>query len=75
MLELANDGAITFAPSATGEALDQAGARTADHRALMEGRSSVELPTRTLPPAIATEQVAAAHEQLVRMLADTAPVQ
>jgi vancomycin resistance protein YoaR len=32
------------------------------------------MPTRILPPAIATEQVADAHERLVRMLTETSPI-
>jgi len=52
VLKLANDGAISFAPSATGESFDQTIARTAITQALVEGRSSVELPTRPLLPAI-----------------------
>jgi vancomycin resistance protein YoaR len=74
VLDLADDGTITYTPSATGEALDQSGAQQAVVGALLAGRASAELPTRTLPPAIATEQVTAAHEQLVRMLGDTSPL-
>jgi vancomycin resistance protein YoaR len=75
VLDLADDGAITFVTSETGEAFDQSNARTLVNAALMEGRPSVELPTRALPPAIATQQVADAHQQLVRMLDDTTPIQ
>ncbi|HEY0580898.1 MAG TPA: VanW family protein, partial [Chloroflexota bacterium] len=75
VLELAEDGAITFGTAETGEALDQPNARTVITRALVEGAASVELPTRSLPPATATEQVADAHQQLVRILGDAAPIQ
>jgi vancomycin resistance protein YoaR len=75
VLELAEDGVITFGPAETGEALDQPNARTVITRALVEGTASVELPTRSLPPATATEQVADAHQQLVRILGDTGPIQ
>jgi vancomycin resistance protein YoaR len=74
VLEVAQDGSIVFAPSDTGEAVEQPAARGAIIRALMEGRTDDELATRLLPPAVATEQVADAHQQLVRMLGDTSPV-
>ena len=74
VLDLAEDGTITFVTSETGEALDQPNARAGFFRALLEGRPSVEVSTRILPPAIATEQIADAHERLVRMLADTTPI-
>jgi vancomycin resistance protein YoaR len=74
VLDLAEDGTITFATSETGEALDRSSARTLVNGALTEGLPNVELPTRTLSPAIATEQVAAAHERLVRMLHDPTPI-
>ena len=75
VLDLADDGAITFVPSATGEALDQLAARSTITQAFVEGRSSAELPTRTLLPAIATEQVEPARQQLVRMLTNHGPLQ
>jgi vancomycin resistance protein YoaR len=74
VLELAEDGTITFSASATGEALDQSTARSVITRALVDGRADDELPTRPLVPAVATEQVAEAHQQLVRMLSDTSPI-
>jgi vancomycin resistance protein YoaR len=74
-LDLAADGAITFATSETGEALDRPGARALVNGVLAEGQASAELPTRALPPALATAQVADAHDRLVRMLSDTTPIQ
>jgi vancomycin resistance protein YoaR len=74
-LALADDGTVTFRESHTGVALDQAAARALVAQALVEGGPSVTLPTNTLPPAVATEQVNAAHEQLYRMLRDPAPIQ
>jgi vancomycin resistance protein YoaR len=75
VLELADDGTISFAPSEPGEAVDQAAARGVIVRALTEGRTEDELPTSPLPPSITTEQVAAAHDQLVRMLSNTSPLE
>ena len=74
-LELGADGTLAFQSSLTGLALDQAASRELVAQALVDGRASVILVTRTLLPATATEQVAAAHEQLVRMLRDPAPIQ
>ncbi|HLZ28240.1 MAG TPA: VanW family protein [Chloroflexota bacterium] len=74
-LDLGEDGTLTFQTSQTGLALDQAGSRALMAQALAEGRSSVTLLTRTLQPAIETEQVAAAHDQLVRILSDPGPIQ
>jgi vancomycin resistance protein YoaR len=74
-LELAEDGTLTYQTSQTGAALDQPGSRDLVARALAEGRPSVRLVTRTLPPAVDTEQVSAAHDVLVRVLADPAPIQ
>jgi vancomycin resistance protein YoaR len=74
VLDLAEDGTITFVTSETGEALDQPNARSALSSALLEGRPTVELPTRVLAPAIATDQIADAHQRLVRMLENTTPI-
>jgi vancomycin resistance protein YoaR len=74
VLDVAEDGAITFVTSETGEALDQPNARAAFNGALVEGRASVEVPTRILPPTISTDQVSDAQQRLVRLLADTAPI-
>ena len=75
VLDLGDDGTITFETSQTGLALDRSGARSLVNSALAEGHPSVVLPTRTLMPAIATDHVADARERLVRMLHDPAPVQ
>jgi vancomycin resistance protein YoaR len=75
VLDLADDGNITFETSQTGLALDRSSARPMVTSALTEGHPSVELPTRTLVPTIATEKVADAHERLVRMLHDTTAIQ
>ena len=74
-LELGAGGTLTYQTSQTGAALDQAASRDLVARALAEGRPSVSLVTRTLPPAVETDQVAAAHDLLVRVLADPAPIQ
>ena len=74
-LSLGDDGTLTFQTSQTGLALDQAGSRALMAQALAEGRSNVTLLTSTLLPAVQTEQVAAAHDQLVRILSDPAPIQ
>ena len=74
-LELGDDGTLTYQTSETGAALDQPGSRNLVARALAEGQPSVLLATRSLPPTIRTEQVAAAHDLLVRILADPAPLQ
>ena len=75
VLDLGEHGTVSFAASETGEALDQSNARAAVDRALIEGRASADLPTRLLPPAIPTEQVADAHQRLLRMLDDPRPIQ
>ena len=74
VLQLADDGTVTYQTSQTGLALDQTAARQLVAQALTEGRASVELPTRTLEPTQTTDQVVAAHDQLVRILADPAPI-
>jgi vancomycin resistance protein YoaR len=75
VLDLAEDGTISYGTSETGEAFDASDARSLVNLALMEGRPSVELPTHVLPPAMATEQVADAHQRLVRILDNTAPIE
>src|SRR5260370_13715026 len=55
--------------------LDEAASRDAVAQALAAGETRVPLVTHVLTPAIATEQVAAAHEQVLRMLGDSVPVQ
>ena len=75
VLQLGEDGTITYQTAQTGLALDQEGARQVVAQALTDGRATVELPTRTLQPAKSTDQVTAAHDDLVRILADPAPIQ
>jgi vancomycin resistance protein YoaR len=75
VLDLGDDGAITFVTSEPGEALDASTTRAAVNQALMDGQPGVDVPTRPLLPAITTEQVAEAHQRLVRMLTDTTPIQ
>jgi vancomycin resistance protein YoaR len=74
-LALGEDGTLTYQTSETGAALDQSGSRDLVARALAEGQPSVALAARSLPPTVRTEQVADAHDQLVRILADPAPIQ
>ena len=74
-LELGDDGKLTYQASQTGATLDRPASRELVTRALAEGRPSVTLVTRTLPPAVETAQVAAAHDLLVRIFADPAPIQ
>jgi vancomycin resistance protein YoaR len=68
-LSLDDTGALDFGTSATGLQLDQAASRTELAQALTSGAAHVRLASRTLTPALVTEQVAAAHEQLQRILA------
>jgi len=75
VLDLAEDGTIIFQASEPGEALDQSIARSMLNQALESGTPDVELPTHPLAPPITSEQVADAHQQLVRMLGDTTPIQ
>jgi vancomycin resistance protein YoaR len=74
-LELSDDGALSYQTSQTGLALDRTESRSLVAQAVADGRPSVTLPTHTLPATVATEQVAAAHDQLVRILADPGPIQ
>jgi hypothetical protein len=74
-LELSADGAVVFDPSHNGLMLDEAASRDALAQALAAGETRVPLVTRVLTPAIATEQVGAAHEQVSRILGDSVPVQ
>ena len=73
-LVLNGDGSLDFTTSETGIQLDQANARASIAQALTTGTTSVTLVTRTLQPAVGTERVASAHDQLQRIL-DPQPVQ
>ena len=74
-LDLGADGTVTFQPSQTGLQLERARARGLIADAMAAGEATVTLPTRTLPPAVDTAQVATAHDTLVRVLANPAPLQ
>jgi vancomycin resistance protein YoaR len=68
-LSLSDSGEIDFGTSETGLVLDQPGSRTQIVQALTTGGAQAQLVYRVLTPTLATEQVAAAHEQLERILA------
>ena len=53
-LELGDDGTLSYQTSLTGASLDRPASRDLVARALAEGRPSVTLVTRTLPPAVET---------------------
>ena len=74
VLDLAEDGTITYEASQTGLALDQSSARKNLSSALTDGQPTVDLPTRTLQPTIATEKIADAHDRLVRIFQNPAPI-
>jgi vancomycin resistance protein YoaR len=65
---------LDYVTSEAGLQLDQAAAKAEIAQALATGAPSANLITRPLEPATVTEQVAAAHEQLQRIL-DPQPVQ
>jgi vancomycin resistance protein YoaR len=67
-LRLEDDGTITFRSSQPGLEVDRAASREQIGLALTGGLSSVALVTHTLSPAVTTEQVAAAHDQLQKIL-------
>ena len=73
-LRLDDEGRVDFGSSATGLQVDQAASRTGVAQALTNGEAEAEIVARTLQPALTTEQVAAAHEQIERILAPE-PVQ
>jgi vancomycin resistance protein YoaR len=73
-LAMHDDGTLEYVTSETGLQLDQPSARAAIAQALATGAPSVSLTTRTLQPATHTEQIAAAHDQLQRIL-DPQPIQ
>lgn len=69
-----DDGSLEYTTSEPGLEVDQAASRAAIAQALASGAPTVGLVTRTLQPATVTDQVAAAHDQLQRIL-DPQPVQ
>ena len=68
------DGTLDFGTSETGLRLDQATSRTAIAQALTTGEATVTLTAQPIQPQVLTEQVAAARDQLARIL-DTQPIQ
>jgi vancomycin resistance protein YoaR len=73
-LELQDDGTIASAPSQTGVQLDREGSRERVARALAEGSPSVDLVAQPLPPPVNTDQVAAARDELERIVGAAEPV-
>src|SRR6266536_3370715 len=72
-LSLSDSGEISFGTSETGLLLDQPASRAQIVQALTTGGAQSQLVYRVLTPALTTGQVAAAHEQLERILG-TQPV-
>jgi vancomycin resistance protein YoaR len=73
-LSVADDGSLAYTTSDPGLQLDQAASRTAIAQAVSNGDPQVTVLARPLEPAVITDQVAAAHDQLQRIL-DPKPVQ
>ena len=67
-LALAADGGLEAANAEDGLAVDIAASRAEVTAALSSGHQSVELVTRSIPPAIADAQVQGARDQLERLL-------
>lgn len=74
-LELTENGTVVFSESQPGLQLDKPESRAALAQALVSGTPVVPLVTHTLLPAIATEQVADAHAQLLSILGDNASIE
>ena len=68
------DGSLDFQTSEPGLQLDQPNARGAIAQALTNGDPQVALIAHPLPPAVTTDQVSAARDQLQRVL-DPQPLQ
>jgi vancomycin resistance protein YoaR len=73
-LSIQDDGSLSFTTSATGMQLDRSTSRAAIAQALTSGDAQVNLSARPLQPAVVTDQVVAAHDQLQRIL-NPQPVQ
>jgi vancomycin resistance protein YoaR len=73
-LTLNDDGTQEFTTSAEGLQLDQAPSRAAIAQALASGTPQVTLTAHPVKPHVRTDQVAAAHDQLGRIL-DPHPIQ
>ncbi|MGI9147456.1 MAG: VanW family protein [Chloroflexota bacterium] len=67
-LELGSDGALAYGPDVTGIQLDKTASRAEIVRAMADASPSVELVSQPLAPAVRTQQVEAAHQQLQRIL-------
>ncbi len=68
-LTLSDAGELDFGTSETGLQLDQAASRSQIVQALTSGGAQAQLVSRVLTPVLTTDQVSAAHDQLVRVLA------
>jgi vancomycin resistance protein YoaR len=71
-LSLNEDGSTTYVTSQVGLQLDQAASRDRLAQALADGQPTVTLVAHPLQPTVTTDQVAAAHDQLGRILRDDA---
>lgn len=67
-LTINDDGTLSYTTSETGLQLDQPASRMAIAQALTNGDAQVSLKVDTLQPSVVTDQVAAAHDQLQRVL-------
>jgi vancomycin resistance protein YoaR len=72
-LAVADDGTLTYVTSEPGLQLDQASARAAIAKALTDGDAQVTLTAQSMQPAVATDQLSAAHDQLQAILSQ--PIQ
>ena len=72
-LSLARDGTIVSGQAQDGLAVDIGASRDQVTSALNSGAEAVALVTAAIPPGIADQQLAAAHEQLDRLLGPDAP--
>jgi len=67
-LAINDDATLSYTTSETGLQLDQPTSRAAIALALTNGDAQVSLKADTLQPSVVTDQVAAAHDQLQRVL-------
>jgi vancomycin resistance protein YoaR len=73
-LSINDDASLAFTTSEAGLQLDQTSSRASIAQALTSGAAQVSLSASPLQPSVVTDQVAAAHDQLQRIL-DPKPVQ
>jgi vancomycin resistance protein YoaR len=66
-LTINDDASLGFTTSEPGLQLDQGSSRSAIAQALTNGAAQVSLEAHPLQPAVVTDQVAAAHDQLQRI--------